>query len=104
MEVAAMQQLYTVDEVAGKFSRSARTVRSWIVQGRLRARRVGRSYIVTQDAIDEMVNPAPVDRAARVQEFMEFMHSLNLPRGSMRETMGKELAAEQKLRHRKGGR
>lgn len=78
-----MHQMYTVDDVAGRFGKSARTVRTWIVQGKLQARRVGKSYVVTQEAIDKMVNPTASDRSDLAREFIGFMQTLSIPEGTM---------------------
>jgi excisionase family DNA binding protein len=92
-----MQNIYTVEQVAGHLGRSPRTVRAWITAGRLAARKVGRSYLITEDALSSMVEPkAPAgkDRAAIAREFIDFMQSLDLPRGSMERTMRQDVEAE----------
>jgi len=93
-----MQQIYTVDQVADRFGKSARTIRNWITQGKLKAKRVGKSYIVTEDAIHNMVNPSLVDRKQLAREFIEFMQSLNIPSGTMDRIEREELEIERRER------
>ncbi len=98
-----MQAVYTVDQVAGYFGKSARTIRKWIETGKLPAKKVGKGYVVTEDALNELVQPptpATAKRSTIAQEFISFMQSLDLPRGSMERTMRKDLAAEGM--HKKG--
>lgn len=87
-----MEPIYSVDEVAKKLCKSTRTIRTWIAQGKLSARRVGGIYIVTQDAMDEMVKP--VDRKQLARDFIEFMQTLNIPRGATRRIEQQDLQTE----------
>ena len=78
-----MQQIFTVDQVADHFGKSPRTIRLWITSGKLPARKVGKSYLVTQDAVDELVQPESnsVSEAVRkqtVKEFLQFMSTFNI--------------------------
>jgi excisionase family DNA binding protein len=43
---------YTVEEVAEKARVSTKTVRNWIKCGRLKAHRIGRSYLIHIDDFD----------------------------------------------------
>ena len=45
--------LYTVDEVADRLNVHAKTVRRYIQQGRLPAKRIGKEYRITRPALDE---------------------------------------------------
>jgi excisionase family DNA binding protein len=52
------KQLYNVEEVAGRLNLHVKTVRRFIRNGRLPAKRVGREYRVTQRALDEFAGTA----------------------------------------------
>ncbi len=96
-----MQAIYTVEQVAGHFGKSPRTVRKWITGGKLAARRVGKGYVVTEEAVNSLVQPMPVvaeDRKAKAAEFIAFMQSLDIPRGTMERIMAEDLAAEDAAR------
>lgn len=53
-----MQQVMTVNEVASYLKRSAYTIRQWIKAGRLPARRIGKSYLITEESVRALVEPA----------------------------------------------
>jgi excisionase family DNA binding protein len=50
---APSKQLFTVDEVAGRLNLHAKTVRRFIREGRLPAKRIGKEYRITRSALDE---------------------------------------------------
>lgn len=50
-----VERLYVLPEVAPLFQVSVRTVRAWIGSGRLASVRVGRRYLVTRDAINDLL-------------------------------------------------
>jgi excisionase family DNA binding protein len=105
MEAMTMQAIYTVEQVAGHFGKSPRTVRKWITGGRLPARKVGKGYVVTEDAVSSLVAPvaqAQEDRKAKATEFIVFMQSLDIPRGTMSRILAEDLAAENAARKDKG--
>lgn len=47
------KQLFTVDEVAGRLNLHVKTVRRFIRDGRLPAKRIGKEYRITRAALDE---------------------------------------------------
>jgi excisionase family DNA binding protein len=47
------KQLFTVDEVAGRLNLHVKTVRRFIREGRLPAKRIGKEYRITRSALDE---------------------------------------------------
>lgn len=47
------KQLFTVDEVADRLNLHVKTVRRFIRDGRLPAKRIGKEYRITRDALDE---------------------------------------------------
>ena len=51
--VGISKQLFTVDEVAGRLNLHVRTIRRFIREGRLPAKRIGKEYRVTRTALDE---------------------------------------------------
>lgn len=96
-----MQVVYTVEQVAGHFGKSSRTVRKWISSGKLPARKVGKGYVVTEDAINSLVEPvttAAEDRRTKAAEFIAFMQSLDIPKGTMSRIMAEDLSAEDAAR------
>ena len=52
------KQLFTVDEVAGRLNLHAKTVRRFIRDGRLPAKRIGKEYRITRSALDEFAGTA----------------------------------------------
>lgn len=53
MSTSLAKQLYTVDEVAGRLELHVKTVRRYIQQGKLPAKRIGKEYRITRSALDE---------------------------------------------------
>jgi excisionase family DNA binding protein len=54
------RQILTVEEVAERLNLHAKTVRRFIREGRLPAKRIGKSYRVTRQALDEFAGePTP---------------------------------------------
>ena len=52
----------TVEEAALVLKRQPRTIRKWIASGRLRANKVGKSYIIPEAEVDKLINVgAPTD-------------------------------------------
>ena len=49
----AQKQLFTVDEVADRLNLHAKTVRRFIRDGRLPAKRIGKEYRITREALNE---------------------------------------------------
>jgi excisionase family DNA binding protein len=96
-----MQPVYTVDQIAGHFGKSSRTIRKWITLGRLQAKKVGKGYLITEDALSALVRPEspPVEnRKALAREFIEFMQSLDIPKGTMERIMNEDIVAEDSAR------
>src|SRR5687767_13134391 len=61
--------LYTVDQVAERLNLHAKTVRRYIRDGRLKAKRIGKEYRVARPDLDEFAGPAdplPVVRTRQV--------------------------------------
>ena len=67
-----LSQLFTVDDVAGRLNLHVKTVRRYIRQGRLPAKRIGKAYRITRAALDEFAGTttdpvaAPVARTRQV--------------------------------------
>jgi excisionase family DNA binding protein len=57
-DVAATRQLFTVDEVAHRLHLHVRTVRRFIREGRLPAKRIGKEYRITRSALHEFAGLA----------------------------------------------
>jgi len=65
------KHLYTVDEVAERLNLHVKTVRKFIRDGRLPAKRIGKEYRITASALDEFAGTArpaerPVPRTRQV--------------------------------------
>jgi excisionase family DNA binding protein len=56
--IAANKQLFTVDEVAGRLNLHVKTVRRFIREGRLPAKRIGKEYRIARPALDEFAGTA----------------------------------------------
>ena len=56
--VVATKQLFTVDEVAGRLNLHVKTVRRFIREGRLPAKRIGKEYRITRSALEEFSGTA----------------------------------------------
>jgi len=61
MNTSSMKQLYTVDEVAERLNLHVKTVRRYIQQGKLPAKRIGKEYRITRSALDEFAGSTPPD-------------------------------------------
>ena len=57
-EVDFSKQLFTVDEVAARLNLHVKTVRRFIREGRLPAKRIGKEYRITRSALDEFAGTA----------------------------------------------
>src|SRR5262245_26455318 len=70
--VAPGKQLFTVDEVAGRLNLHVKTVRRFIREGRLPAKRIGKEYRITRAALDDFAGTAtdpgnvPIQRSRQV--------------------------------------
>ena len=63
------QHLYTVDQVAERLNLHAKTIRRYIRDGRLKAKRIGKEYRVARVDLDEFAgapHPEPVARTREV--------------------------------------
>ncbi len=49
------KKIYTVMAIADYFSVTRRTVYSWIEGGRLKAAKIGKSWIITEDSLAEFL-------------------------------------------------
>jgi excisionase family DNA binding protein len=56
--VMPSKQLFTVDEVAGRLNLHVKTVRRFIREGRLPAKRIGKEYRIARPALDEFAGTA----------------------------------------------
>jgi excisionase family DNA binding protein len=61
MNTSLAKQLYTVDEVAERLNLHVKTVRRYIQQGKLPAKRIGKEYRITRSALDEFAGSTPPD-------------------------------------------
>ena len=61
MTISLTKQLYTVDEVAERLNLHVKTVRRYIQQGKLPAKRIGKEYRITRSALDEFAGSTPPD-------------------------------------------
>jgi excisionase family DNA binding protein len=61
MNTSLAKQLYTVDEVAERLNLHVKTVRRYIQQGKLPAKRIGKEYRITRSALDEFSGSTPPD-------------------------------------------
>ena len=82
-----MQNVMTVDEAAHYLRKSAHTIREWIKHGRLPARKVGKSYLITEESVRVLIEPAPVTKETvtksrlqirRIKEFVTAMSGSGL--------------------------
>jgi excisionase family DNA binding protein len=63
------KHLYTVDEVADRLNLHVKTIRRYIQEGRLKARRIGKEYRITRGDLDEFAGGAvaPEEPVARTR-------------------------------------
>jgi len=50
-----MEEIYTVQQVVYKFKVSKMTVFRWIKAGKLKAKKIGRSYYIKESSLDEFM-------------------------------------------------
>lgn len=50
-----VQATLTVEEAARVLKRQPRTIRKWIAFGRIRANKIGRSYVIPESEVDKLV-------------------------------------------------
>jgi excisionase family DNA binding protein len=75
----ADDDLLTVADVAAQFRVTAQTVRSWIDSGKLRAARVGKSYVILRRDVQAMLEQAASERrSSRPEVWAERDPSLGL--------------------------
>ncbi|GEM_PF-5253084 len=55
-QTSALPRLYTVQEAASFFARTARTLRTWVGRGHLHPVRIGRSVFVTEAELLRVIN------------------------------------------------
>ena len=60
--------LYTVDQVAERLNLHAKTVRRYIREGRLKAKRIGKEYRVTRIDLDEFAGSSEPDPVVRTRQ------------------------------------
>ncbi len=70
--IVSGKQLFTVEEVAGRLNLHVKTVRRFIRDGRLPAKRIGKEYRIARPALDEFAGtatdagPEPISRTRQV--------------------------------------
>lgn len=95
-----MERVLTVPEAADYLRQSVYTVRAWIREGKLRAKRVGRSYLITESAVTELVAPperkklGTKESLARMYELMEESRRAGLGPDNFKQAMREEEARE----------
>ena len=62
--VTPARQLFTVDEVAERLNLHVKTIRRFIREGRLPAKRIGKEYRITRAALDEFAGTVDEPRDA----------------------------------------
>lgn len=60
--------LYTVDQVAERLNLHAKTVRRYIREGRLKAKRIGKEYRVTRGDLDAFAGSSDPDPVVRTRQ------------------------------------
>lgn len=60
-----MANMLTVGETADRLRQSRYTIRNWIHNGRLPARRVGQKYLILESIVEEMTSLAAVTKLTR---------------------------------------
>jgi excisionase family DNA binding protein len=58
-------QIYTTDQVAKALNLSVRTILRAIETGKLKARKAGKQYLITRDAVREYWESLPASRATK---------------------------------------
>ena len=53
-------KFYTVYEIAEILQINSTTVRSYIKQGKLKAQRIGRPFLISEIALEEFLNPSTI--------------------------------------------
>jgi putative molybdopterin biosynthesis protein len=56
MRLMADTTMYTVEEIAKMLKVSTETIRKLIARGEIKAKRIGKQYRVTQEALDEYLD------------------------------------------------
>lgn len=74
MTAAAAKELLTTDEVAKQLRTDAYSVREWIRAGALRAAKVGRRYLVTQEDVDAFVEARATTTRAAAEKRARHLH------------------------------
>jgi excisionase family DNA binding protein len=64
--VNPIKQLFTVDEVAERLTLHAKTIRRFIREGRLPAKRIGKEYRITRVALDEFAGTTTNPQTASI--------------------------------------
>ena len=65
---AVHSHLYTVDQVADRLNLHAKTVRRYIRDGRLKAKRIGKEYRVTRGDLDAFAGAPDSDPVVRMRQ------------------------------------
>jgi excisionase family DNA binding protein len=57
----AGEQIYTLKEVAAGLGVHYQTVKAWVADGKINARKIGKSYRVTGAELDRLLKGEPAD-------------------------------------------
>jgi excisionase family DNA binding protein len=63
-----MQQFYRVEQVAALMGVTPQTIRNWIREGRLKARRIGRPHLIPLDEIAKLLEKTPEETAKLLEQ------------------------------------
>ncbi len=72
---AATKQLFTVDDVASRLNLHVKTVRRFIREGRLPAKRIGKEYRITRSALEAFAGITPEPRTAPISRTRQVLVS-----------------------------
>ena len=80
-----MRQFYRVDEVARLFGVTDQTIRNWIREGKIKARRIGRPHMIPLAEVARLLGTSQ-DEAARLLERQASEEEIEVPELPMHST------------------